>query len=318
MTASRAINTPDIVSRQTLDAVLLAVQVMGYVPNLHAAGLRSRRTRMIACLVPTIASGSAFLQALQSMTNAFGQLGYQVMLFERGYDRTRDDAVIAATLARRPDGVALLGAIRTQAARERLRNSGIPVIETWDMTDTPVDMLVGFSHFKVGEAIARFLHQRGRRCVAAVNSTESRTGARFAGFAQEAKRLGIAGRDLMKGTSLVMGSPSGLGSGRTALSKSLVSDPKLDAIFAVTDMVAMGVMVEAQLRQLRVPQDLAVVGFGDLDFAADLEPPLTTVRVDDGRIGERAAQMLVARIEGRRIDPVVQDVGFGIVERGST
>lgn len=318
MTASRAINSPAMVSEHTREAVLQAVRSMGYVPNLHAAGLKSKRTRLIACLVPTIASGSAFLQALQSMTGAFVERGYQVMLYERGYDRTRDDAVIEATLSRRPDGVALLGAIRTRTAREMLRKSGIPVIETWDMTETPVDMIVGFSHLEVGRAVARYLHQRGKRCVTAINSTESRTGARFSGFADEAMRLGIAGRELTGGSALVMDSPSGLRWGRQALSRALVSEPHLDAIFAVTDMVAMGVLVEAQVRHIEVPRKLSVVGFGDFDFSGDIVPSLTTVRVDNGRIGERAAQMLVDKIEGRAVDASMQDVGFSIIERESS
>jgi LacI family gluconate utilization system Gnt-I transcriptional repressor len=318
MTASRAINNPQLVSDDTRETVLAAVRVIGYVPNMQAAALRSKRTRMIACLVPNIASGSAFLQAMQSMNGAFVERGYQVMLFERGYDRSRDDAVLDAVLARRPDGIALTGAIRTPGARERLRRSGLPVVETWDMTDDPVDMMVGFSHYEVGRAIARFLHARGRRRLAGIDSVESRTAARHAGFADEAKRLGIAGRDLKAGTSLVMESPSGLRWGREGLMRALERDPEVDAISAATDMVAMGVLIEAQVRGQRVPQDLAVVGFGDFDFARDLVPPLTTVAVDNGHIGRRAAQLLIDRIEGRETPDKHQDVGYSLVERATT
>lgn len=318
MTASRALSNPELVAEGTRKQVLAAVQDTGYVPNLYAAGLRSKRTRTVACMVPTIASGSAFLQALQSMNEAFVEAGYQVMLYERGYDRSRDDAVLDAVLARRPDGIALTGATRSVSARERLKAAGIPVVETWDMTDSPVDMVVGFSHYDVGRTIARYLHARGRRRVASIDGRESRTNARFTGFAQEALRLGIAGSDLQAGTTPVMEPPSKLSFGREALARALEVDAQTDALYAATDMVAMGALMEAQSRGLRVPDDVAIVGFGDFDFSADTVPPLTTVRVDNGGIGRRAAQMLIAKIEGREESAKTIDVGFSLIERLSS
>ena len=77
-------------------------------------------------------------------------------------------------------------------------------------------------------------------------------------------------------------------------------------------------LAEAQSRGLRVPEQLAVMGFGDLDFAAHIQPPLTTVRADGARIGKLAAQFLLQRIDGRvGRGELVEDVGFEIVERGT-
>lgn len=317
MTASRALSRPDMVSDATRQKVLAAVKATGYVPNLYAAGLRAKSKRLIACMVPTIASGSAFLQSLQSMNQAFVDAGYQVMLYERGYDRSRDDAVIDAVLARRPDGVALTGALRSTRGRKRLREAGMPVVETWDMAETPVDMVVGFSHRKVGAAIAHYLHERGCRCVAGIDGHESRTHARFVGFAEAAMQLGIAGQGLQQGRSLCIESPSRLAHGREGLAHALQDDAGLDGFYAASDMMALGACIEARERRLPVPRALAIVGFGDFDFAADVVPSLTTVRVDHGHIGRRAAQMLIARIEGRDEGPRVQDVGFQLVRRDS-
>lgn len=344
MTASRVINQPHLVTEQTREQVLAVVRASGYVPNLYAAGLRTRRTRAIACMVPTIASGSAFLQALRAMTERFEHAGYQVTLYERGYDRSRDDQVLDAVLARRPDGIALTGAVGSASAGRRLRDSGIPVIETWELSDDPIDMAVGFSHHAVGQAIARFLHARGRRNVASIDSSEGRTSARHAAFASEAKRLGIAGVDLVRGTSLRMAPPSRLIYGRQALRRALETDPAIDAIYAATDMVALGVIMEAQVRGIAVPRDLAIVGFGDFDFAAETVPALTTIRIDNEQIGQRAARMLIDRIEAgppnragtgrprtsagsdgrrklsgaRRPAGTLIDLGFSLIERETT
>ena len=74
-------------------------------------------------------------------------------------------------------------------------------------------------------------------------------------------------------------------------------------------------MTEAQARGIAVPERLAVVGFGDLEFAADLHPALTTVRIDGMAIGRQAAQFIVDRAEGRPVEQRVVDIGFSIVER---
>lgn len=317
MTASRALNQPHLVSDKTRQRVLQAVEQSGYVPNLHAAGLRSQRTRMIALMVPSIASGSAFLLAVHAMTEILVEAGYQVMLSERGYDRSRDDSVLEAVLARRPDGIVLTGLMQSPRARQRLVASGIPVVETWDMSDDPIDMLVGFSHHEVGRSIARYLYTQGRRRVASIAATEARTAARFEGFRQEALQLGIAGRHLQEGTSLVIDPPSQLGHGRTGLIQALDGDPHIDAIFSSTDMIALGTLMEAQLRGIRIPQDLAVIGFGDFDFACNVTPTLTTVRVDHEDIGRRTASMLINRIEGIQPKERIQDVGFMLMQRES-
>ena len=317
MTASRALNQPHLVSEDTRNQVLAAVANSGYVPNLHAAGLRSQRTRLIALMVPSIASGSAFLLAVHAMTEILVEAGYQVMLSERGYDRSRDDMVIDSVIARRPDGIVLTGLMESPLARQRLAASGIPVVETWEMTDDPIDMLVGFSHYEVGRAIARYMGEQGKQRVASIAATEARTAARFHGFADEALRLGIAGRHLQEGTSLVIDPPSQLGHGRTGLARALEGDPGVDAIFSATDMIALGTLMEAQLRGLRVPEDLAIVGFGDFDFACNVTPALTTVRVDHEDIGRRTASMLIDRIEGIQPEHRIQDVGFTLVQRES-
>lgn len=318
MTVSRVLNNPELVSPLTRQAVLDAVARTGYVPNLHAAGLRSRRTRMIACMVPTIASGSAFLLAMQAMNEALVGAGYQVMLHERGYERNRDEAVLEAVLQRRPDGIALIGGVRSAKVRDRLRASRVPAVEIWELSDRVVDMAVGFSHPEVGRAIARHFHALGRRRVASLSSSEGRTMGRYQGFRDEAIKLGIAGKHLLADTSLKMDPPSRFQHGRDGLSVALKGDSRLDGIFAMTDMVALGTLTEARERGLAVPDDLAVVGFGDFDFAEHVAPALTTVRIDHPAMGRQAAGLLMDRIEGRPVAQSRVDLGFEIVTRAST
>lgn len=91
----------------------------------------------------------------------------------------------------------------------------------------------------------------------------------------------------------------------------------IDSVFCSSDMLALGVLTEAQALGIDVPAQLSVVGFGDLNFAVDLRPALTTVRVDGRRIGQVAADCIVERAAGRQPAEMIVDVGFSIVQRAS-
>ena len=149
ITVSRALNTPEQLTPDTLQRVREAVERTGYVPNTLAGGLASARSRLVAAVVPTIA-GPVFLETIQALTEALAESGYQLMLGQGGYSNAREDALLDAIIGRRPDGIVLTGIMHSAGGRRRLLAAGIPVVETWDLTPTPIDMLVGFSHEKVG------------------------------------------------------------------------------------------------------------------------------------------------------------------------
>ena len=116
---------------------------------------------------------------------------------------------------------------------------------------------------------------------------------------------------------VVVPPPTTLKSGRRALGELLAAEPEIDAVFCSSDLLALGVLTEAQARGIGVPARLAVVGFGDLEFAADLHPALTTVHIDSTAIGQQAARFIVERAEGRDVKQRVVDIGFSIVDRGT-
>lgn len=312
ITASRALNTPSQVSADVLKRVTEAVSRTGYVRNSLAGGLASTRSRLVAAVVPTI-SGPVFLQTVQSLTEALAEQGYQLMLGQSGYANSREDALLEAIIARRPDGIVLTGIMHSAEGRRRLLAAGIPVVETWDLTPTPLDMLVGFSHADVGRAVADFLHAKGRRRLAMVAGDDERSMRRQQAFQEAAGANGLREIPVMH-----VAAPTTLKSGRAALAELLGRAPDIDALFCSSDLLALGVLIEAQSRGITVPGQLAVIGFGDLDFSADLHPALSTVRIDGTAIGRQAARFIVDRAEGRAPAQHVIDIGFSIVERNST
>ncbi len=311
ITASRALNTPDKVSPEALKRVQDAVERTGYVPNMLAGGLASSRSRLVAALVPTIA-GPVFLETVQALTEALAESGYQLMLGQSGYSGAREDALLDAIIGRRPDGIVLTGIMHSPEGRRRLLASGIPIVETWDLTPTPIDMLVGFSHEKVGNTVAEYLVAQGRKRLAIVTADDHRAGLRRKGFVETALRLGVA-----EVPACVVPAPTTLGNGRAGLADLLNRHPDIDAVFCSSDILALGVITEAQARGIAVPERFAVFGFGDLAFAGDTHPALTTVRIDGNAIGRQAAQFIVERAEGRAVEERVIDLGFSIVKRDS-
>lgn len=316
-TVSRVLNTPESVPPATLARVRQAIQDCGYVPDRLAGALASGRSRLVAALVPTI-SGPVFQETLQALSQTLGRRGYQLMLGESGFDDADEAQLLENLLSRRPDGIVLTRVVQSTAARERLRATGVPVVETWDLSPDPVDMLIGFSHQAVGQQVAEFIAQLGRRRPALVTGDDPRAGQRRDAFAERLTALGLGDG---RGGALpiaIAKAPLTLGAARAAFATLLDAHPDIDAVFCSTDMAAWGVVTEAQARGLKIPQDLAVVGFGDLNFAKDLVPALTTVRINGSAIGEQAAQWIMDRAEGRQ--PALRriDIGFTLVQRDST
>jgi LacI family gluconate utilization system Gnt-I transcriptional repressor len=99
--------------------------------------------------------------------------------------------------------------------------------------------------------------------------------------------------------------------------KLLQSHPDIDAVFCGADNLALGVLMEAMERKIKVPDQLKVLGYGDLNFAAHTTPPLTTMHINGTEIGKLAASMLIQRVEGVGFDQKVVDVGFRLIERDS-
>ncbi|MEX3941378.1 LacI family DNA-binding transcriptional regulator [Paraburkholderia sp. BR10937] len=309
VTVSRALNNPELVSVETLERVREAVRQTGYTPDLIAGSLASNRSHLVVALIPAMA-GSVFQETVAALTAELETAGYQLLLGQSGYDESREEALLDAIIGRRPAGIVLTGVIHSEASRQKLRAAGIPVVETWDITRSPLDMLIGFSHTRVGEAAARYLRERGARHPAIVTPGDRRATMRAKAFIEafaSEREIPVA----------AVPSPAHLGDGRRALAQLLDDHPQIDAIFCGADIMALGVLMEAHARRLDVPGRLKVIGYGDQNFAADTDPPLTTIRIDGTKIGKLAASMLIEKIETGTSKRAKVDVGFTLIERGS-
>lgn len=314
ITVSRALHRPEVVSKAAREKVMAAVQQVGYVSNMLAGSLASNRSRLVAILLPTIAN-SIFADTVQALMDSLATAGYQTLLGLTGYSATQEERLIEALLGRRPDGIVLTGTLHTAASRQRLAQSGIPVVESWDLSDDLLDMQVGFSHEAVGQAVARHLLSKGYERYAVVGIGDPRGLRRCDSLIAE-----LHGRGVNDISTVIFTPPATLQTGRDGLRQLFEQGRPPQVVVCTSDTVAQGVLAEAASRHLRVPEDLAVMGFGDLSSAAQVHPALSTVRIDGQRIGEQIARVLLERFRqvGNSTVPVRIDTGFSLIDREST
>ncbi|KQQ74919.1 LacI family DNA-binding transcriptional regulator [Rhizobium sp. CFBP 8752] len=311
VTVSRAINTPALVKPRTLEAIEKVIARTGYVPNLLAGGLASRRTRLIAAIVPSVAS-TIFAETIEGLNAELVSAGYQLLLGLSGYEPARELELTRAILARRPDGVILTGITHLKETRAMLTGAGLPIVEIWDSTPSPLDTAVGFSHAAVGALVAEHLLIRGYDRYAQVGANDPRAVQRRDGFVSRLR--GVADVEL---PDLEMNSPSTFRDGRLAMAQLLDRGKGTLGVFCSSDVVAHGALAEAYARGCRMPDELAIVGFGDFDFAPHTHPPLTTVRIDRRDIGTKAAQSILRKIAGGKDVEAMINIDFHIVVRGT-
>lgn len=318
MTASRALHRPVLVAPETAARVRDAVRRLAYVPNRLAGGLSSRRSELVVAVVPSTLNPT-FAELVHALQGELLRAGYQLFLGLSDYTAARESELVDAIVGRRPDGIVLTGVVHSPELRRRLVKGSTPVVETWDLTRSPIDMLVGFSNAGVGRAAARYLLARGRRRLALVMADDQRARARRAAFLRV-----LAERGVPLAAEVNVRAPSSAGDGREALRRLLGETSRVDAVFCSSDQLAMGVLFEAAARGIAVPERLAIMGFGNAPISAHTHPALTTVAVDGARIGREAARLLVERLSAGtrarrpRARRRIVDVGFEILSRGTT
>ena len=145
ITVSRVVRVPHLVAQETRDRVEAAMRELGYVPNQLAGALASARTRSVGVLVPTIAN-SIFADTVQGLSDELEPRGYAVILAQSRYDAGREDHMLAALLSRRPEAIIMVGSPATEDGARLLRRAGIPVVETWELPDSPIDAVAAFAN----------------------------------------------------------------------------------------------------------------------------------------------------------------------------
>ncbi len=314
-TVSRALSSPERVSEETRRQVIEAVERTGYRVNQTARNLRRRQTGAIVALVPNLGN-PFFSRILAGIEATAARIGYNVLIADTRAPHARDGGLIAYLDQNRADGLIVLdGGLppRVFAEDGRPRPPVVFCCEWDDATGLPsirfdnaggetlaVSHLAGLGHRRIGHILGPVENVL--------------THARVEGF-----RRGLAEHGLEDNAAWQFAGDFTLEAGIAAARRWLALETRPTAVTAASDEMACGFIAELHRAGVSVPRDVSVVGFDDIDIAAQYIPAITTVRQPRFEIGERAADLLLDLVKGVEAgvdDPVY--LAAGLVVREST
>ena len=194
MTVSRVLRHPERVHPETRDRIRRVIDELGYVPNRLAGSLTAGKTGLVAAIVPTLRH-SLFADTIEGMSDVLAAAGLDLIVASSRYRTDVEESQIRALLERRPDAIVLTGLTHTPEARQLLASAGIPVVETWESTERPIDMAVGFSNRDAARAMTLALVESGYRRIVFVNGpseTNERARHRAEGHVAAMAEAGLA------------------------------------------------------------------------------------------------------------------------------
>ncbi len=294
-TVSRALNAPGLVTASTRDLVLRTVDELGYTPHFGGRALVSNRFNTMGAVIPTM-DNAIFARGLQAFQETLSDAGVTLLVASSGYDTSREFEQIRTLVGRGTDGLMLIGAERPAESYAFLERRGIPYVLTWSYRHDEKTCFVGFDNRRAAGAMAREVIERGHRrigMIAGITAGNDRASDRVAGVRAALDAAGLSGRDLP-----IVEETYSLGGGRRACATLLERRPRPTAVICGNDVLAVGAIIQAKALGLRVPGDVSITGFDDIELAEVAEPGLSTVHVPHRRMGQAAARTLLAIRDG--------------------
>ncbi len=303
-TASRVVNGSTSVAPHIRDKVLNAVDALGYVPNQAARSLVTQRTDSIALVASETASrvfsdDPFFAAVIRGVSLELEAADKQLVLMMVGPSGPSHDRVERYATGGHVDGAIIFSMHGADPLPERLSRAGVPVVCNGRLLTQSQVPYVDVDNEDAARVAVRHLLDTGRRRVATIAGPQDMS----AGI-DRLKGYRSAMQDASRRSIVAVGDFTRQ-SGALAMSQLLADDPQLDAVFAASDAMADGALRALRQNGRRVPDDVAVVGFDDMEFARDTEPPLTTVRQPITDIGRTVARQVLRMAAGEEIEPVL-------------
>lgn len=291
-TVSRVMNGLDRVHPETRQRVLSVVETLSYEPSAYARGLATQRTHTIGFVIPTI-SDPFYLGIVRGVEEGAAAEGYSLLVVSQ-LERVDDRRVLELFTQKRVDGLVVVGVAVPQEVLAQLRAQGFPLalLQQGEEATFSVDNYGG------ARLMTEHLLSLGYRRIAYIAGSDDTpdNAERFRGFRETLKRAGVPfSRELFAQGDFFQGS------GKEAVEVLLSRPTSFEAVFAANDQMAIDALLALRERGLRVPEDVAVVGFDDIPLARYVVPPLTTVRQPAYELGFNATQAVLAALRGETL-----------------
>jgi LacI family transcriptional regulator len=300
-TVSRVINNRETVARATQERVLAAIRDLDYVPNPSARGLSSKRTHTLG-MVSSDVSDHAFAEAVAGAEAEARRHGFFLIIGSVEEESEEDErAYLRLMLERRVEGLIVAWPTLRLDSDNQLRAipSRVPLVVVASEAELPGATVVDVDNRRGGQDATSLLIGEGHRRIATITGPLEwpSARARLAGYQDALEMWRIA-----EEPSLIVSAPDwGLASGRSGAAHLLDRGPPFTAIFAQSDLLALGTISELRARAMTVPGDVSVLGYDDLPIASFVDPPLTTVHQPMREVGALAASLLIDEIGRERL-----------------
>lgn len=287
-TVSRALQDHPRVGKKTKDYIRQLAKDMGYIPNTIAKSLSKQRTNAIGMIISEI-SGPFMGMIVEGAEKAAADLGYEVFVGVTGNDNQRELDIIHAFQQRRVDGLVIVASHLVRRYSKRLEQSLIPIVFINEQEEWERIVTVSVDDLESAYTAVRYLNSLGHERIGYVGagSRSKSNNYRLQGYI---KALQTAGIEFDSRLVYSTAAETNLAKGETSLRQ--LTEAGATAIFCYNDMTAIGVMSACRKYNIRVPDQLSIIGFDDIEFAEYTVPPLTTIRQPRLLLGQRATEML--------------------------
>lgn len=313
-TVSRVLNQPDIVSEALKEKVGAAVARLGYLPHAGARALMLKRSGTVGAVFPTV-DNAIFASAINALQRRLAASDVQLLLATSGYDAQEEMRQAINLVTRGADGLALCGNCQPPELMRFLRQRGVPSVHVMVQDLSGESVSVGFDNAAATRRVVEYLISLGHRRIAMLAGAtqyNDRAAQRVEGV-----RAALAEAGLDFPAARLVERNYAISDARSGMRELLASRQAPTAVVCGNDVLAFGALLEAQALGLRIPEDLSIVGFDDLEMARHLQPPLTTVQVPTELMWSTAGERLLQSLSGNT--PVARtEIEVSLVVRGST
>ncbi len=297
MTVSKALRSHSDISEETRQRVLQRMRELNYQPDWIARSMVTRRTYLVGLVMPDLMH-SFFAEVATAVARKLQPLGYQVVVSNTMEDAAVERRNLEVLTARKMDGLIIASAQRPgqTEAFEALDRSGIAYVLVDRMLAGVNANYVGVRDQDLGIMATEHLISQGARRIAHIRGPSVSTGTgRLRGYRKSLERHGVKYRP-----EYVVPGQSGDSGGYDAMQQLLKLDPRPDGVFCYNDPVAAGAIKAVLEAGLRVPEEIAIIGAGNVHYSDLLRVPLSTVDQSSSQIGERAAELLAECMEAKK------------------
>lgn len=313
-TVSRVINGKGQVGPEARRRVEDALRSLDYVPDAQARALSSHSSRAIGAVIPSIRNlnFSIFVGALQS---ALASSDYTLLFVSSEYDLEAELDAVRDLVTQGVAGIVLVGQVHHPDLYPLLERAGLPFITTWTLNSTGHPPCVGVDNGAAATRLTRYLLDLGHRefgVIASLSEGNDRTGQRIAGIRDTLRAAHV----VLPEWRLVEGAGT-ISEGRQAMRSMLAQSPRPTAVLCINDFLAFGAMRECHEQGVPVPLEMSIAGFGNLEFASELDPALTTVELPAVEIAALTSETLLRAIHGPDLAEVLE-VHAELIVRMST